>query len=70
MFKKIRGGISSDDGFFLRVLSRAELEYKEGRKVMIIDSEMLGDDFIGFAVASSSINRWKGSKKMIEKRNS
>ncbi len=67
MFKKIKGGISSDEGFSLRVLGRAGLEYKEGNKVMLIDSEMLGDPKIGFAVASSSINRWKGSKKKLER---
>ncbi len=51
--------------FSVRILNRAELEYKEGRKVMLVDAEMLGDDSVGFAVASNSINRWKGSRQKI-----
>lgn len=66
MFKKSKDGrIESDEGFSVKVIGRAGLEYKEGIKLIYVDSEMLGNSKIGFAIASSSIDRWQGSKQKI-----
>ncbi len=66
MIRNLRDGNNiSDEGFSVRILNRAELEYKEGRKVIRVEAEMLGDDSIGFAVVSNSINCWKGLRQKI-----
>lgn len=55
----------SKERFFVRILNRAELQYKEGRKIIHVEAEMLGDDSIGFIIASNSMNYWKGSRRKI-----
>lgn len=66
MFRKTKKGIIEyDEGFAIRILGRAGLEYKEGSKIMLIDSEILNNPKVGYVVASSSISKWKGSKQKI-----
>ncbi len=66
MFKKKKdGSIESDAGFTVRVLGRAGLQYMEGSKIMLVDSEMLNNPKIGFVVASSSITHWNGFTQKI-----
>ncbi len=66
MFRKLPHGIiESDKGFSVRVLGRAGLEYKEGKKALFVDSESLADSAVGLVVFTSSIKRWKNAKKNL-----
>lgn len=47
----------SDSGFSVEVLGRTGLEYREGNRVMFVDSEVLVTR--GIAVFTHTIVRWK-----------
>jgi len=47
--------IASSAGFSVEVLGRTGLEYREGDKVMFVDSEVLS---VGIAVFTSTISKW------------
>lgn len=49
--------IQSDTGYSVEVLGRTGVEYREGQKVMFIDSEVLAKR--GIAIFKSSIVAWK-----------
>lgn len=67
MFKKLKDGrIASDEGFSVKITGRAGLVYKEGSKLINVDSEMSGNPGIGYVVASSSIDQWHGFKEKIK----
>ncbi|MGB8933458.1 MAG: Imm74 family immunity protein [Anaeromyxobacteraceae bacterium] len=57
MFRKRFARIVSDEGYSVRVLGRAGLEYREGKKRMQIDSEMLTGP-AGLVVYAASIRAW------------
>jgi hypothetical protein len=58
MFRKRLAFIESDEGFAVRALGRAGLEYREGEKIMRVDSEMLVGP-AGLVLYKASIRSWE-----------
>ena len=58
MFRHWFAWIVSDEGFRVRVPGRSGLEYREGKKRMRIDAEML-EGPAGLAIYPKSIRAWQ-----------
>ena len=51
--------VSSSEGFSVKILGRAGIEYQDGETIMLIDSELMGGPQIEIYTYTESVNRWK-----------
>ena len=56
--KKWPGKIISDSGFELHIIGRGSLLYKQGSRIMKINSELLASNF-GIGIYKNSIQKWE-----------